>query len=106
MEKQKEEKKENKIFKTPCYKCKGKDWDLKTKTELPYRMVQLKKDKKLLKEFKEWIKESEKIYHNPKTIKRKLINACPNCGGDLIVCCKDYVDFYEEPKENKKDKEE
>lgn len=99
---------DKKMFYAHCFKCKDKDTIKKNNgafAVLPFKSIEVPKDKELLKECKEYVKESEKIYHNPNVIKKQLYKYCPHCGNTVIISCKDYVDFYS-PKTKKKDKEE
>lgn len=95
-------KKTKKVFQAKCFHCKEKEkmtTDRGVEFELPFKYVDVPKNKNLMKECKEYVKESEKKYKNGRVIKRALINYCPNCGNTINVCCEDYVDFY---KTNKK----
>lgn len=101
---EKESKKKGKKFIARCTHCKEKEvmtLDNGMKYTLPYSFVELPKDKELLKEFKEYVKESKEKYGDERAIKRALINSCPKCGKTITVCCKDYVDFYSQKKEEK-----
>lgn len=98
-----------KVFQAKCYKCKDKEKVVNDKGmefDLPYAYVEVPKDKDLLKECKKYAKESEEKYNNGRVIKRALLQQCPKCGNTLVVCCKDYADFYTPvKKEVKKEKE-
>lgn len=103
-----EEKTNNKSkFKAKCFHCKEKDTlttDNGMPFELPYASVEIKKDKDLLKECKEYAKESQEKYKNARIIKKAILNGCPKCGRTINICCKDYADFYtQKKKENKKE---
>lgn len=102
-------KEEGKVFKAKCFKCKEKEkmkTDNDIEFELPFKYINIPKDKNLIKECKNFIKESKEKYNDEKVIKRALYNYCPNCGHTVNVCCKDYVDFYStKKKENKNEKE-
>lgn len=99
--------KETKIngkFHTKCFHCKDKETltlDNGMKVDLPYKLVEIKKDKEMLKEFKEYAKESKMKYGNERVIKRRLINGCPKCGNTIDICCADYVICYSPKKEVK-----
>lgn len=95
-----------KKFKAKCFHCKNKEkvtLDNGVQYDLPFAYVEVKKDRKLMNECKEYVEESRNKYKNERVIKRALINYCPNCGHTINVCCKDYVDFYS--KKEKKEKE-
>lgn len=101
----KENKKIKKVFKAKCFHCKDTEivtLDNGMEYKMPYAEIDIPKDKEMLKEFKEYAKESEEKYKSPRVIKRGLFNYCPKCGHTINVCCKDYVDFYTPKKENKK----
>lgn len=97
-------------FHAKCFHCKDKEiltLDNGMKIDLPYRLVEIKKDKEMIKEFKNYAEESEEKYKNKRVIKRRLINGCPECGRTIDVCCADYVEFYSpKKKENKKEGED
>lgn len=99
------EKKKKGKFKAKCYHCKQKEemkMDDGRKIKLPFAYIELKKDATMMKEFKNYVKESEEKYKNPSVIKRGIFKGCPNCGHTIIVCCKDYVDFYSTKKKEEK----
>ena len=103
---EKQEKKKTK-FQAKCFHCKEKEvltTDNGMKIDLPYALVEIKKDKEMLKEFKEYAKESKMKYGNERVIKRRLINGCPKCGNTIDICCSDYVECYTPKK--KEDKKE
>ena len=103
---EKEEKKKDK-FQAKCFHCKEKEHmttDNGIEFDLPFAYVELKKDKELLKECKNYAKESKEKYGNENVIKRRLLNGCPKCGHNIDICCKDYVDFYSAKKETKNEK--
>ena len=103
---EKEEKKKGK-FQAKCFHCKEKE-HMKTDNgmefDLPFAYVEIKKDKELLKECKNYAKESKEKYGNENVIKRRLLNVCPKCGHNIDICCKDYADFYSTKKETKNEK--
>ncbi len=103
------ETKTNGKFHTKCFHCKGKEkltLDNGMQIDLPYKLVEIKKDKDMLKEFKGYVEESKIKYGNERTIKRRLINGCPECGHTIDICCSDYVEFYSpKKKENKSEGE-
>lgn len=104
MAKNEKNKKSNSEFKAHCFHCKEKEQitlESGMNYELPYAYVGVPKDKQMLKEFKEYAKESEIKYKDARVIKRALLNYCPKCGHTVNVCCKDYIDFYSPKKENK-----
>lgn len=97
---EKQEKKKTK-FQAKCYHCKQKErfiTDNGMEIDLPFAYVELKKDKDLLKECKNYVKESKEKYGNENAIKRRLLNGCPKCGHNIDICCKDYADFYSTKK--------
>lgn len=99
------EQNENKVFKAKCFKCKDKEKmtdDKGIEFELPFKYIDIPKKRELIKECKNYVKESKEKYNNERTIKRALYNYCPNCGSTVNICCKDYVDFYSSKKSNKK----
>ena len=103
---EKEEKKKGK-FQAKCFHCKEKErmtTDNGMEFDLPFAYVELKKDKELLKECKNYAKESKEKYGNENVIKRRLLNGCPKCGHNIDICCKDYADFYSTKKETKNEK--
>lgn len=75
-----------KIFKAHCYHCIDEK-------KIPLE-VEVPKDKERMKEFKNYIKKSEEKYGNPEVIKRMELHGCPSCGRNIIINCKQYVDFY------------
>ena len=94
-------------FQAKCFHCKDKETltlDNGMKVDLPYKLVEIKKDKEMLKEFKGYMAESERKYANKRVIKRRLINGCPECGRTIDICCADYVECYTPKK--KEDKKE
>jgi hypothetical protein len=93
-----------KTFKAKCFKCKEKEKmtdDKGIEFELPFKYVEVPKKRDLMKECKEYVKESKEKYKNERVIKRALYHYCPNCGSNINICCKDYVDFYSNKKSNK-----
>ena len=99
------DKNEDKYFKAKCFKCKDKDiltLDNGRTIPLDYKSIEIKKDKDLLKECKNLIKENQEKYKKTNTIKRALINACPYCKNTIILDCKGYVDFYTPKKKEEK----
>lgn len=84
-------------FQAKCFHCKDKEiltMDNGMEIKLPYKLVEIKKDKDLLKECKNYAKESKEKYGNENVIKRRLLNGCPKCGHNIDICCKDYANFY------------
>lgn len=77
---------EKKNFKVHCSHCKDQEGKI-----FEFDFI---KDKEILKEFKEYIKDAEKKYNNPNVVAREYYNACPQCGKNIRVRCKDYIDFY------------
>lgn len=101
------EKKVKGKFKAKCFHCKEKEkmtTEKGVEFELPFRYVEVPNKRDLMKECKEYIKESKEKYGNERVIKRALINYCPNCGYTINICCKDYVDFYKPTKKENKEK--
>lgn len=93
-------------FQAKCFKCKnkGKATAKNGMTyNLPFAYVPIKKDKELLKECKAYVKESLEKYGKDNVIKRKIIHGCPICHNDIVINCKDYVEFYK-PKTKKQNK--
>ena len=102
------ETKSNEKFHAKCFHCKEKDiltLDNGMNINLPYKLVEIKKDKEMLKEFKGYVAESQRKYGNERAIKRRLINGCPECGKNIDVCCADYVEFYSPKKKENKEGE-
>lgn len=102
------ETKNNEKFHAKCFYCKEKDkltLDNGMNINLPYKLVEIKKDKEMLKEFKGYVAESQRKYGNERVIKRRLINGCPECGKTIDICCADYVEFYSPKKKENKEGE-
>lgn len=96
-EKVKEEPKKKEVFAAHCYHCKDKD-EIESKQglkfKLPYKTIEIKKDKTLLKECKNILKENKGKYVDDIYLKRRLLNGCPNCGRTIDINCRLYADFY------------
>ena len=91
------------MYKAKCYHCKDKDTvtaDNGVSIDLPYKLVDIPKNKELLAECKKLAQESKDKYGDSKVAQRQIINGCPKCGKDIIISCQDYVDFYS-PKKQK-----
>lgn len=104
----KDEVKNTDKFYAKCFHCKEKDkltLDNGMNINLPYKLVEIKKDKEMLKEFKGYVSESQRKYGNERVIKRRLINGCPECGKTIDICCADYVEFYSPKKKENKEGE-
>ncbi|MFR3182159.1 MAG: hypothetical protein ACLTPN_00835 [Clostridia bacterium] len=100
-----ETKNTKKKFQAKCFKCKEKEkmtTDKGVEFELPFKYVDVPKNKDLMKECKQYVKESKEKYGNDNVIKRALLNYCPNCGNTINLSCKDYVDFYAPKKKEEK----
>lgn len=103
-----EDKGNNAKYQAKCFHCKDKE-EIKTEHGTPiklgFKFVGVDKDKALLKECKEMLKDAEGKYYNTSVVKRALINGCPNCGKTIIINCKDYVDCYTTHKKKVEQKE-
>lgn len=105
-----EEKPTRKKYRAKCYHCKDtehmKDEHNPTfDIDLHFKYIDIPKDKELLKECKDLIKNAEGKYYNTNVVKRALYHGCPYCGHTIFVNCKDYVDFYT-PKKVLKSKDD
>lgn len=97
-----------KKFQAKCFHCKEKEKvtdDKGISFNLPFKYIDVPKKRDLLKECKQYAKESKEKYGNERVMKISLRNYCPNCGHTVNLCCKDYVDFYATPKKTKKTEE-
>ena len=95
----------NTKYQTKCFKCKDKDkltLDNGTTIPLNYKLVEVSKDKELIKECKNLVKEGQEKYKKDYVMKRSLINGCPYCKNTINIDCKEYVDFYTPKKKEEK----
>lgn len=71
---------------------------------LEFKYVNIPKDKELLQECKDLLKNAEGKYYNTSVVKRALYHGCSDCNHTIYINCKDYVNFYAPKKEVKKKK--
>lgn len=104
-----EEKPTKKKYQAKCYHCKEKEQvqtEHGTPITLGFKYIDIPKDKELLQECKDLLKDSDGKYYNTNIVKRALYHGCPNCGHTIYINCKDYVDFYAPKKKVKTEKVE
>ena len=65
------------------------------------QVVEIPKDKELLKELKGYVEEGKEKYHDSYAIAREIINGCPLCHRNIRIRAKSYVDFYDTKKAKK-----
>lgn len=61
-------------------------------------VVELPKDKELLKELKGYVEEGKEKYHDSYAMVREIKNGCPICHRNIRIRAKSYVDFYDTKK--------
>lgn len=61
-------------------------------------VIELPKDKELLKELKEYVEEGKEKYHDSYAMVREIRNGCPICHRNIRIRAKSYVDFYDTKK--------
>ena len=61
-------------------------------------VVELPKDKELLKELKGYVEEGKEKYHDSYAMVREIRNGCPICHRNIRIRAKSYVDFYDTKK--------
>ena len=65
------------------------------------KLIKIPKDDNLINICKEYVKESHDKYKWDYAISKKQINGCTECGKDIIINCKSYIDFYNPEKAKK-----
>lgn len=61
-------------------------------------VIELPKDKELLKELKGYVEEGKEKYHDSYAMVREIRNGCPICHRNIRIRAKSYVDFYDTKK--------
>lgn len=61
-------------------------------------VVELPKDRELLKELKGYVEEGKEKYHDSYAMVREIKNGCPICHRNIRIRAKSYVDFYDTKK--------
>ena len=65
------------------------------------QVVEIPKDKDLLKELKGYVEEGKEKYHDSYAMVREIRNGCPICHRNIRIRAKSYVDFYDTKKAKK-----